>query len=375
LESLRSSKVGNFESKPIVISPTATVSEIIGTLRHYDAYEVFVQEGSKVGSITMREILKASEISSMRASSLMFYVAKLSPKDTVGRAARLMSDYRLRALPIIGERTIQSAVTAQSLCRALVSVKAFGNAAISKMMKRNPIEIGKNESISRARRLMLESNIDHLPVLDSGKLCGIILSNHIVFTMFPREGLEKGALVSKPAGYLDLKVSGLMDLDTLVCDPKEKASDVLRSMMKQGKTYSIVKLWDEPQGIVTYRDFIAFLAEPEELDIPAYIVGLPDDPFEAELARMKFMRWAKTLCKSIPRIEEMRSTIKTKDISGERRRYEVDVSIVSAGKVYAYSERGWDLPSVFDSIIDKAKRLLTKKRVRRQRESLRKTTS
>jgi len=365
LESLKASRVESFESEPIMVSPKSLVSEVIGVLESNDAYEAFAQEGDKVNTITMREILRASDISSMRASSLMLYVSKLSPSDTVGKAARLMSDYRLRALPIVRGRAIEGEVTAKSLCQALLTVRGLRDIRVNKIMKRKLITVTKGESVSKARSLMLKNDVDHLPVLDSGGLCGVLLSNHVVLFMLPKEGLEKGTFVSKPSRYLDLKVSGLMDSDALVCDPKERASDALRRMMEQGKTYSIVKLWDELQGIVTYRDFVVLLAEQEDLEIPAYIVGLPDDPYEAELARMKFTKGAKSLCKAFPGIEEIRSTVKTKEISDYRRRYEVSVAIRSSGEVHAYSEDGWDLPSIFDSIADKMKRLLTKKQVRR----------
>jgi len=368
LKSLKTSRVDGFKSKPIIVSSTSPVSEVMGVLQHNDAYEVFVQEGDKVSAITIREILKASDIS-MRASSLMFYVPKLSPDDTVGKAAKLMNDYRLRALPIVSEEgTIEGAVTTQSLCRALLSIRGFRSVKVSRAMTRNPITIDKEESVSNARSLMLKNGVDHLPVLDSRRLCGIILSNHIVRTMFPREGLERGAFVSKPSSHLDIKVSGLMDSNVLVCDPKERASAVLKRMIEHEKTYYVVHHWREIQGIVTYRDFVFFLAEPEKLDVPAYIVGLPDDPFEAQLARIKFMRNAKALRKSFPKIEEIRSTIKTKDVSGGRCRYEVDVLIRAAGKLYIYSQDGWELPSIFDLITDKMMRLLTKKRKRWRRD-------
>jgi len=373
LESLKSSRVDNYESKPIIVSSTSPVSEVMGILKQNDAYEVFIQEGDKVSTITIREILKASDISNMRASSLMFYVSKLSPDDTVGKAARLMNDYRLRALPIVNEGTIEGAITTQSLCRALLLLKKkLRDVRIGRIMTRNPITIDKGKPASEARRLMLKNGIDHLPVLDSGMLCGILLSNHIVLSMFPMEGMERGAFVSDPSSYLDIKVSGLMDSNVLVCDPKEKALSVLRRMIEHGKTYYVVNLWHEVQGIVTYRDFIFFLAEPEKLDIPAYIVGLPDDPFEAQLARIKFMRNAQALRKSFPKIEEIHSIIRMEDVSGGRCRYEVNVSIRAAGKIYVYSQDGWDLPSIFDSIVDRMKRILIKKQVKRRRRSRRK---
>jgi len=361
LKSMKSSRVDSFMSKPIIVSPFSPISEVMGILQQNNIYEVFIQEGDKVSTITMREILKASDIN-MRASSLMFYVPKLSPDDTIGKAARFMNDYRLRALPIVKDGDVEGVVTTQSLCRALISMKMLRGIAISKIMTRKLLTIDKKESVSKARSLMLKNGVDHLPVLDSDLLCGILLSSHIVLSMFPREGLERGAFVSKPSSHLDIKVSGLMDSDVLVCDPKEKALSVLKRMLTQEKTYYVIHHWDEIQGIVTYRDFVFFLAEPEKLDIPAYIVGLPDDPFDAQLAKIKFMRNAKALRRSFPKIEEIRSTIKTKDISDNKRRYEVNVLIKAAGKLHSYSEEGWDLPSIFDLITEKMRRLLTKKR-------------
>ena len=367
LKSLKASRVDGFKSKPIIVSSTSPISEVMGILKQSSAYEVFIQEGDKVSTITIREILKAADIS-MKVSSLMFYVPKLSPDDTVEKAARLMNDYRLRALPIVNqEGTIEGAVTTKSLSQALLSVRVFRSVKIGKIMTRKPITIDKGESAAKARSIMLKNGIDHLPVLDSGMLCGILLSNHIVLSMFPREGMERGAFVSAPSSHLDIKVSGLMDSNVLVCDPRERASAVLKRMIENEKTYYIVHHWREIQGIVTYRDFAVFLAEPEKLDIPAYIVGLPDDPFEAQLARIKFMRNAKALRKSFPKIEEIRSTIRIRDISGGRCRYEVNVLIRTAEERYIYSQDGWELPSIFDLITNKMMRLLTKKRKRWKR--------
>lgn len=372
MENLRSAKIEAFTTTPVIASSKSSVSEIIGQLKNNDVYEVFVEDGGKLGVVTMREILKTSDIFNMKASSLVFSLSKISPDDTVAKAARLMTDYRMRSLPVSQDRTIEGAVTAQSLCRTLFSTKEFGNIAIDKLMKRSLITVNKHESVSKARSLMINNGIDHLPVLDAGKLCGMLLSSQIVFMMFPREKLRRGASFTEPAGYSEFKVAGLMSQEVLVCAPEEKARGVLSKMVEQKKSYALVKLWDELQGIATYRDFVGLLAEPEELDIPAYVVGLPDDPFEAHLAKTKFFREAKTLRKSFPTIHEIRATIKTKKVSSGKQRHEVSVSITTPHKIHAYSAEGWDLPLVFDEIGDKMKRLLTKKAHERRRESIRK---
>ena len=372
LETLRKSKVEMFESRPLTASPASLLSEIIGILEKNGVNEVFIEDGDKVGVVSIRDVLKASEILGMKASSIMTIVPKLSPRDAVERAARLMSDYRLRALPV-GEKKVDGAVTVQLLCKALLPIKEFERIKIDKLMKKDPITIGKSESASKARSVMVEHSVDHLPVLDSGKVCGILLSNQVVLSMFPKEKLEQGMLSREATKYSSIKASELMDTNFLVCEPDERASDVLKRMIEQDKTYALVKQWDELQGIATYRDFVALLVEPEKPDFPAYIVGLPDDPFEAHLARAKFFKEAKALRRSFPDIGEIRATIKTKSVPSGRRRYEISVSIETRGKIHAYSAEGWDLPVAFDGLQGKMKRILTQRPDKRKRESIRKS--
>lgn len=372
LESLRKSKVEMFKSRPFTASPMSSLSEIIGILEKNDIYEVFIENGDKVGVVSIRDVLRASDILGMRASSLMTVVPKLSPGDAVGRAAAFMSDYHLRTLPV-GDKKVDGAVTVQSLCQALLLVNEFGRIKIDKLMKKDPITIGKSESASKARSVMVKHSIDHLPVLDSGRVRGILLSNQVVLSMFPKEKLEQGMLSGEATKYSSIKASELMDTNILVCEPDERASDVLKRMIEQDKTYALMKQWDELQGIATYRDFVALLVEPEKPDFPAYIVGLPDDPFEAHLARAKFFKGAKALRRSFPDIEEIRATIKTKSVSSGSHRYEISVSIETHGKIHAYSAEGWDLPVAFEGLQGKMKRILTQRPDKRKRGSIRKS--
>jgi len=371
LETLRKSKVEVLESRPLTVSPMSTLSEIMGILDRNDAYEVFIEDNDKVGVVSIRDILRAQNILGMKASSLMTVVHKLSPNDSLERAAAFMCDYRLRALPV-GEKKLDGTVTAQAVCRALLPIKEFGEITVDKLAKKNPITIDIDDSVSKARSKMVEHSIDHLPVLNSGRVRGILLSNEVVLSMFPKEKLEQGALTGEATRHSSIKASELMDTNILACNPDERASDVLRRMLEQEKTYALMKQWDELQGIATYRDFVTLLVEPEKPDFPAYIVGLPDDPFEATLAKSKFFKEAKALRRSFPDMEEIRATIKTKSMP-IKSRYEISVFIEIGGKIHAYSMEGWDLPMAFEGLQGKMKKILTQRRSKRKRVNTRKS--
>jgi hypothetical protein len=109
-------------------------------------------------------------------------------------------------------------------------------------------------------------------------------------------------------------------------------------MVDTNSTYSVIKALEKVRGIITYRDIIALLGEERiEESIPAYIVGLPDDPFDAELAKSKFTSIIKLLIKIFPEIEEASSHIKIRDIEGERRRYEADATIITPYRRHTYT--------------------------------------
>ena len=101
--------------------------------------------------------------------------------------------------------------------------------------------------------------------------------------------------------------------------PDDKVTSTIESLLKANSTYSIVPSSDNKSGIITYRDIISLLGEQTQDEIPVYIIGMPEDPFEAELIKSKFHNIVKHLNRISPKIEEARCKIKIKDIEGEKK--------------------------------------------------------
>lgn len=97
---------------------------------------------------------------------------------------------------------------------------------------------------------------------------------------------------------------------------------------------------------------------------PFYIVGLPEEPFEAAEAKAKFERLSYELAKAFPYIEEIRAVVKSKKQAKAHARYEVSVEVYTPRDRHAFTETGYNLASVFDAMGPKMKRLLASKRSR-----------
>lgn len=97
---------------------------------------------------------------------------------------------------------------------------------------------------------------------------------------------------------------------------------------------------------------------------PFYIVGLPEEPIEASEAKLKFERLSAELCKVYPFIEEIRAVVKSKKAVKTHARYEVSVEVYTPKDTHSFSETGYNLAAVFDSMGPKMKRLLSSRQSR-----------
>jgi CBS domain-containing protein len=369
LERLTRLEVDRLLSSPIIFSPATPISKIVGALKQVNGYEVFLEGTDKIGMITLRDILRASNVTKAKAETLAFYIPKLQPRSTVYEAVRLMMEYHIRALPIVERKEMLGTITALSIIKAMNELNLLDYTAAN-IMTRNPATLNEDAPASKARQLMIRRRIDHLPILSKKGLAGVLTSSHLVFNMFQAtETLKRSTIISEQQRKLEFPVKPIMDLHPVTCQPNDKVSLVLDEMTRLGTTYSLVQLWEEVQGIITYRDYTKLLVEPfEQGSTPIYIVGLPDDPFDAEMAKSKFGKTVEFLKKSLPYIEEAKSTIRTFPATGKsRRRYDVKVSIVTPKRVFTYSETGWELSAIYDAISDKLKNMLQKRRRPRRR--------
>ena len=102
--------------------------------------------------------------------------------------------------------------------------------------------------------------------------------------------------------------------------------------------------------------------------VPMYMVGLPEDPFEAELARDKFTKVVSLLQKGYPDMMEAHAIIKSGKTKASKPRYEVQIRVRTPRQQFNYSGVGFSLANVFDEISAWSKRQVTKDDGRKRKE-------
>ena len=155
---------------------------------------------------------------------------------------------------------------------------------------------------------MLKRKIDQLPVTKKGALYGVITSGEIVFNLMPKTDRKNtadalGNRYDEPLGNFAAGTSSPTRSRTLSGTSTRTCQERRELLCHHGHRRN--------PGHGHLRDFLRVMAKKAtESSIPMYIVGLPDDPFEAGTARKKFLGAVELLRRSVPDISEARAIIK-----------------------------------------------------------------
>ena len=369
LEPIRNTKIDEFIEEPLLAKPDNRISEIIGLLKENNAYQVFIEYKDKVVSLNIRDILEYKNVHTAKPSLVGKVIPTLKKGDILSKAAGLLAHYRVRALPVV-EDSIIGQINSSNIIKHLNSVEL--NIKASSLMTPNPIMVRGEDKAAGAKNLMIRHKIDHLPVVEDKKPLSMLTSSHLIDVLIPpeRPGMrtpkQKGLM-----GNLNFEIKGIADKDVVTIDIGNNIRNVVDIMLDRSSSYTLVTLSEEVQGIITVRDLTTLMQEMVKDEIPAYIVGLPEDPVDAELAKSKFLSTLQLLRKSHPDILEARCRIKIKDDRGERRRYEVDMHLITPKENVTYVDVGWDLANIFDNLSNSLKRHLDKSKYKKGKKSIR----
>ena len=348
------------------LSSSDSTTRAIGRMVDSNLYEVFVEETGKTGMITIRDILNVRDITTTKISLIMRYIPRLNQYNTVSDAASLMFEYRIRSLPIYEGEKLRGQISSRSIVKRLLESELKFNA--SEIMTPDPISIDARDNVSKARQIMRRRKVDQIPILKEGKLSGVVTSEAIVATTLPP--VDRARMFADwRVGRMDVPVADFARPSLVTNDARDSLQDVFNNMEKNSANYSIITNLGEVQGIVTYRDFMKLLLKSKAADdIPMYIIGLPEDPFEAEASREKFLRVVQLLRRGLPEMTEARAIIKAGETKAARKRFRVSIFIMSPYWRHSYSVFGYELPDAFDYIENWGKKLISRHQGKRRRE-------
>ena len=373
LKDIQSTKIKHIISKPTIIEPTETLSSVINKITRNKAYDVFCINGKTTLSTNILSLLNAKNITSMKVEPFLSPVPYVSPNDSVQKVSHIMTHYRTRDVPVVSKNKIIGVVPAKQILK-LLSSKDNKWIKANLIYTQNPITVTEDQPLSSAKRIMISKKIDHLPVINNGKIKQVLTSSHLIEAIIPKESLGRFSRGANRVHKLESRIGNIGSTRIPQCSPNDDLNKILKSMLKTDTTCCLVNLWDNLQGIITFRDILGLLASKIETQIPLFIIGMPEDQRDANLISSKFKKTLKRLQQTYLEIQEARVSIK-KQRSGGKKEGKFEVTIMISTSHHApliYKSLGFDLSEVLEDLSQKLLRNLSKRANRRSKTSIRK---
>jgi acetoin utilization protein AcuB len=94
-------------------------------------------------------------------------------------ALSLMKKYSIRHLPVVEDQNLLGMITESDLRQVMIP-SLMEDMRLDQVMVKNPVTIGPEEPLEEAARLIYRYKIGGLPVVDKGKLVGILTTPDIL---------------------------------------------------------------------------------------------------------------------------------------------------------------------------------------------------
>ena len=331
---------------PQKFSATDKVSSLIGSLRKSGAREAVVEYRSRLGIITLDDLLSVSNPERATLGRIASSAIPISPDASLLTAADLMMSNRVWALLVKRGKDLLGTISQKDILKVMPAFSTLSNTPCGDLMRKRVVLTHLHDKLSTARKKMYKHGISHLMVVDDdGSLRGVVTAKEIVFNLLqPGESRTIGERGGESIRIWNIPVKSIMDETPLTFDYQEAASHVLDAFKKTGKDIGVV------------------IEEPR-----IYIVGLPDleDPSELEIVQSKLSRVMSRGFGAHRGIDEVMLDVKRMKRGGKRVFYRITARVYMPRKLLTISAEGWDLMEAFDNLCRKLGRRFSKEKTRK----------
>lgn len=123
-------------------------------------------------------------------------VIRLEPGESASVAARMLERYNIGALPVCtADGRLCGMITDRDLAVRCMAAEKPGTAKVTDVMTAQVVAVSPDADVRDAGKLMGEKQIRRLPVVEQGRLCGILSLSDLAGNHAAQEALE---LLSSP---------------------------------------------------------------------------------------------------------------------------------------------------------------------------------
>lgn len=372
-------KVSELMSRPLVVLKAEDlVGRAIALMSSNRAWfaPVVGEDENLVGVVSYRELLERRVGPRARISSVMYPPYSVSEESDVGDAVEKIFSLRVRGVPVVGRRNrLVGIITREDIIGHALATGALSNVNVSKVMSSPAITIEASEPVAKARWVMLRNGVSKLPVLEEGRLFGIVSMRDLAEKIY----YASNPLGARSTGYFraeeEVLAAPVREVATSpavavkISDPLQKIARLMLGekisgfpVISEEKVVGMVTSYDIIKSMVRVKEDFTLEAKLSDLDDASQREALNRvvSTYIAKVARISRILDTKLVVKKLPRS------------SGGESAYIVSIRLKTDDDLFSVEEIGKDLlavarralETVFKRVVKKYERIRTIRRSR-----------
>ena len=118
-------------------------------------------------------------------------IYSVAPTDSVLRAIEIMATRHIGALLVMNQGTLAGIISERDYARKVIlKNRSSHDTPVSEIMTSPAITVGPTDTVHRCMQLMTESRFRHLPVVESGRVVGMLSIGDLVKAVMEEQSAQ-----------------------------------------------------------------------------------------------------------------------------------------------------------------------------------------
>jgi CBS domain-containing protein/ribosome-associated translation inhibitor RaiA len=373
------------EKEPITAQNDQSLGSIKNTMEEEElrAIPVVDSQGNLEGMVGYRDLIRFIQFNPETTS--LSKVMHQPPEFETGESLVELCDLRVNSgrkkLVALNGDKLAGVIGDTEFVQALQDVDELENVNSRHVESYELENVFEEDSIEKARHMMMDKNISRLPVLDkNGKLSGIIRSTDVLRMMILRDSPDSGGTSDSRHGVEEINIAGgdekermsqvtadqLMQEDVVTSSNSINCQEVAKKMVKEGEEEVVFVDDQYPESIVTGKDLIQHIAElAPGKTVLVSLTGL-DLPEEKAVVHNKIKNQLQgSLGRKLEKPEEVKMVFHKAEKDGKKHRWEIDTQLACEYGLIKVDAESWDMMDAVDEALNDLNTVVRKKKEKR----------
>lgn len=207
------------------------------------------------GVITQKQLTRSQmDTSKTKAQTLMRNAPKVTPKATIAEAAKLMIASNLYHLPVFENNAIIGVIKASDILQEAIDL--IDNFEAKEIMTKDMKSINSKDSLRKALIMFREQGISRLPVKQEDKIIGMISLNDVIHNALKPTERPGFGHTSNTHSALDVSIENIMKKELITVNENTSPRQIFDLMNKNNISSVLVG----EKGIITRKDLLETLS-------------------------------------------------------------------------------------------------------------------